>query len=150
MTTDRFLDLETGEITQAPVSPRTLEENRDALFAALSDRRWRAETAGIVVGGAPIRTDRESQSVLTSAYVQAFSNPDFAVRWKIGQGQFVTLNAATIIAIGDAVTAHVQACFDNEDQLTTAILAAFGQGDHDALESFDIEAGWPGSLPPDP
>lgn len=144
MRIERILDLATGEITQKPVSQRSLTEIRDALFASLSDRRWRAETAGIVVGGAPIRTDRESQSVLTGAYVQATGNPDFAVRWKVGAGQFVTLNAATIIAIGDAVTAHVQACFDHEDQLTTAILTAFGAGDRAALESFDLEAGWPG------
>ena len=150
MSTAVVMDAATGKITQQAVAPRALEEIRDALFAALSNRRWQAETAGIVVGGAPIRTDRESQSVLTSAYVQAMGNPDFSVRWKIGQGQFVTLNAATIIAIGDAVTAHVQACFDHEDELTTAILAAFAAGDRDALESFDIAAGWPGSTPPAP
>ena len=144
MATEIAMDAATGAVTQQPVAQRSLTEIRDALFAALSDRRWRAETAGIVVGGAPIRTDRESQSVLTSAYVQATGNPDFAVRWKVGPGQFVTLNAATIIAIGDTVTAHVQACFDHEDQLTTAILTAFAAGDREVLESFDIEAGWPG------
>lgn len=45
------------------------------------------------------------------------------------------------IAIGDAVTAHIQGCFANEAALTAAILAA---GDVAALAAIDIESGWPG------
>lgn len=113
---------------------------RATKLAALAERRWQAETGGMVIGGVPIKTDRESTGTITAAYVQASGNPAMTVRWKVDTGVFVTLDAATIIAIGDAVTAHVQACFDNEDVLTTAILAA---EDQTALDAVDIEAGWP-------
>lgn len=117
-----------------------LEDLRAAKLAALAERRWQAETGGTMVAGTPIKTDAESTGKITAAYVQASANPAFTVRWKVDTGVFVTLDAATIIAIGDAVTAHVQACFDNEDVLTTAILAA---EDAAALDAIDIEAGWP-------
>ena len=44
------------------------------------------------------------------------------------------LDAATIIAVAQAVRAHVQACFDRENALLAAL---------DADEPYDIEAGWP-------
>ncbi len=117
-----------------------LGDLRAAKFAALAERRWQAETGGTMVAGTPIKTDAESTGKITAAYVQATANPSFTVRWKVDTGVFVTRDAATIIAIGDAVTAHVQACFDNEDVLTTAILAA---EDAAALDAIDIDAGWP-------
>ena len=111
-----------------------------AKLAALADRRWQAETGGVVINGVPIKTDRDSTSKITAAYVQAAANPAFSVRWKVDTGTFVTLDAETIIAIGDAVTTHAQACFDREDVLTTAIL---GAADAAALDAVDIEIGWP-------
>lgn len=137
----RALDGEFGPIAPfAEVLP-TLEDLRAAKLAELADRRWQAETGGTTVAGTPIKTDAESTGKITAAYVRASANPAFTVRWKVDTGVFVTLDAATIIAIGDAVTAHVQACFDMEDTLTTAILAA---EDAAALGDIDIEAGWPG------
>lgn len=126
--------------TEQELADLDLPLAREQKLAQLADRRWEAETGGIVLGGVPIKTDRESTAKITAAYVQASANPSFTVRWKVDTGVFVTLDAATIIAIGDAVTAHVQACFDNEDVLTTAIRAA---EDLVALDAIDIEAGWP-------
>ena len=127
-----------GEQFAAPEA--SVDSARLSKLVALAERRWQAETGGTTVGGVPIRTDRESTAKITAAYVQASANPAFSVRWKVDTGIFVTLDAATIISIGDAVTAHVQACFDNEDVLTTAILAA---EDLTALDAIDIESGWP-------
>lgn len=120
--------------------PDRLVASRAAKLAALAERRWQAETGGAVVAGTPIKTDAQSTGKITAAYVQATANPSFTARWKVDTGVFVTLDAATIIAIGDAVTSHAQACFDNEDVLTTAILAA---EDAAALDAIDIDAGWP-------
>lgn len=46
-----------------------------------------------------INTDAESARKITSGYVIADRNPDFAVRRKIKTGRFGTLNAGTTIAI---------------------------------------------------
>lgn len=133
-----------GEFAAPQHDPIPLDELRDIILDRLAARRWIAETGGIVAHGAPIKTDRESQSVLTGAFVQASANPAFTVRWKVGRGAFVTLDAATIVALGNAVTSHVQACFNREDELTGDILAAFAAGDREALEAIDLDAGWPG------
>ncbi len=113
-----------------------------AKLAALAERRWQAETGGIVIGAVPIKTDRESVSKLTAAYIKAKEAPDFVIsNWKVTEGVFVTLDAATLIAIGDAVTAHVQACFDREAALSAQILAA---ADTAALAAIDVNEDWPG------
>lgn len=138
---------ETGEVEQVDLTPEeiaartpTIEQSRADKLADLAERRWRAETGGTTVNGMPVRTDRESTAKITAAYVQAKDNPFFAVRWKVDVGVFITLDAATIIALGDAVTTHVQACFGNEDALTVSILAAQDQA---ALDAIDINEGWP-------
>lgn len=67
-------------------------------------------------------------------------DPGYLVQSKTAAG-FITLDAMTVIGLAQAIRAHVQACFDNEAALSAAIDAA---EDHDALESIDVEAGWPG------
>ena len=141
------VDMATGEVTQVPLTPEeiaartpTLEQARADKLAALAERRWQAETGGVLVGGMPVKTDAGSTAKITAAYVQAKANPAFTVNWKVDKAMFVTLDAATIIAIGDAVTSHVQACFDHEMALTTQIMLA---KDAKALDAIDIDAGWP-------
>ena len=85
-----------------------------AAKAEIASRRYAAETAGIVVGGIPIKTDRESQALITGAALAAIQDPSYSCRWKTGTGDFITVDAATIIAVATAVRAHVQACFDQE------------------------------------
>lgn len=118
-----------------------LEVVRAETLARLADRRWQAETGGVILNGAPVKTDRDTQTKLTAAYVKADKNPDFSIQnWKVADGVFVTLGASTIIATGDAVTAHVQACFDKEASLTATIMGATTV---DVLLAIDIESGWP-------
>lgn len=110
-------------------------------LAALAERRWLSETGGIMLGGVPVRTDRESSAILTAAYVKASADANFTItNWKVATGVFATLDAASIVAIADAVTAHVQSCFDREADLTAEIVAA---ADAAALSAISIEVGWP-------
>lgn len=118
-----------------------MNTRRTDIMPALADRRWQAEVGGTTVGGIPVSTDRESQSKLTAAFVQADKNPAFNIpNWKVAPGTFVTLDATTIIALGNAVTAHVQACFDREAELCNEILNAVDDVD---LAAIDINSGWP-------
>lgn len=75
--------------------------------------RWQAETAGITVNGLEIKTDRESNAMITGAALQAIDDPTYSCQWKT-EGGFVTLVADEIKAVAKAVRAHVQACFDKE------------------------------------
>ncbi|MBG0809842.1 DUF4376 domain-containing protein [Methylosinus sp. H3A] len=123
-----------------PLPAPTLAALKAAKFAALADRRWRAETAGVTVGGLSIPSDAATQSKLTAAVVAGVLDNNYAVTWKLANGTFQLLDHATLIAVAQAVRAHVQGCFDHEATLTAAITAA---ADAAALAAIDIETGWP-------
>lgn len=106
---------------------------------ALAAKRYEVETGGITVNGTPVKTDRETQSILTAARTRALEDGNFSVDWKVSNGVFVTLDAATIIAIANAVADHVQACFSNEKALDVLIAAA---ADVAAVRAVDLKSGW--------
>ena len=96
-----------------------MEELRAEKKAELAEARWQAEVSG--VNG--IRTDRESQALITGAALKAMQDSEYTCRWKTETG-FVELAAAQILAIADAVRAHVQSCFDREAELLALVDAA--------------------------
>ena len=104
-------------------APMTLDEAKAAKRAEIAAARFAAETGGIVVGGAEIRTDRESQAMITGAALKAIQDAEYSCSWKT-DGGFVQLSAPQILAIADAVRAHVQSCFDHERTLLAIIDAA--------------------------
>ncbi len=127
--------------TFAPPTP-DLEALRAAKLSALAERRWQAETGGVMVNGAPIRTDATSQAKIAGADLLFERDPTLTeVDWEAQPGVWVTVDRPTMTAIGIAVGRHVQACFSNAKGLSQAILAA---EDAAALDAIDIEDGWPG------
>lgn len=143
-----LLRAEDGSFFQKPAPVPSVASALAARLDELAALRWQKEEAGTTAGGAPIPTDRITQAKLTAVYVRASSDPDYEVHWKSGPGEFVTLDATQIIAIGDAVTAHVQACFDREMELSAELVSASNAGNADAkraaIAAVDISAGWPG------
>ena len=119
------------------VEERPIEEARASLLAELASVRYQRETGGITIKGMGFKTDRETQAILTGAFVMASANPAFSILWKSGPGVHVPIDAQTIMAAGSAATAHVQACFAHEAELAGDILAATD------LDAIDINAGWP-------
>ena len=124
-----------GRYYFAPGQPRPLADAKAARLAELAAVRFARETGGT---GA-LRTDRESQALITGAALAATLDPAYAVDWKGAEG-WVTLNATQLIAAAQAVRAHVQACFSNERALGAAIEAA---ADLDAVLTVDLGQGWP-------
>ncbi|OFB60465.1 hypothetical protein JS73_03890 [Synergistes jonesii] len=100
-----------------------MDELKAKKRAEMAAARYAAEISGITLSGAVIRTDRESQALITGAALAASHDENYSVTWKAKNG-FVTLTAAQIIAVAQAVRAHVEACFDREAELQTAIEAA--------------------------
>ncbi len=100
-----------------------IEKLKQMKLAEIADKRWRAETSGITVAGVEIATDRENQALLMGAVLAAQDNPEYVINWKAKNG-WVVLDAATILAVADAVRTHVQACFDREKLLQEQIEAA--------------------------
>jgi len=96
-----------------------MEAARERKRAEIAAARFEAETAGID----GIKTDRESQALITGAALKAMQDSTYTCRWKTESG-FVELTAPQILAIADAVRAHVQSCFDREAELLPLIEAA--------------------------
>ena len=114
-------------------APMTLAEAKAARIAEIAAARYAAEIAGVAVGGVAVRTDRESQALITGAALKATQDATYTCRWKT-ESVFVTLDSATIIAVADAVRSHVQGCFDAEYAKCVLIDAAETVEDVDAVE----------------
>jgi hypothetical protein len=134
-----FTGLENGSWVIRDALP-TLEEARAAKLDALASRRWQAETGGTTFNGLALSTDTVSQTKYVGAIVGAQIDPNATLKWKMADGSFVTLDAATITAVAMAVRSHIQACFDREAELRTLLQAAASKAE---LEAVDINAGWP-------
>jgi len=100
-----------------------LEAVKERKRSEIAAARWEEETAGIDVNGFTVRTDRESQALITGAALKAMQDNTYTCRWK-GVSGFIELTAPQILAIADAVRAHVQSCFDREAELLPLIEAA--------------------------
>lgn len=122
----------------APGDPRPLDAIKTARLAELASIRFGHETAGV----AGLRSDRESQTLLTGAALAASLDPEYTVDWK-GEGGWTTLDAVQLLAAAQTVRSHVQACFSNERVLAAAIEAA---EDMDAVLAVDLGQGWPATI----
>lgn len=96
---------------------------KGALLEYATQRRWQIETGGIVVSGTSIATDDRSKLLIAGARIKADANSEFTTKWKTSTGVRVLIDAATIIAISEAVLAHVDACFEIEDTVCAGIEA---------------------------
>ena len=122
------------EVTEQTSSPApTLAELKIAKKAELARARYAAECGGIQLAGVTIRTDRESQALITGAALAATQDAGYSVVWK-GADRFVTLNAEQIIAAARAVRDHVEACFAREADLSAAVDAADSADAVNAIE----------------
>jgi hypothetical protein len=106
-----------------PPPPTPFSELKAAKKAEIAQARYNAEIAGVTVNGISIKTDRESQGLITGAALKAMQDSTYTCRWK-GVNGFVELTAPQIIAVADAVRQHVQSCFDHEAELLPLIEAA--------------------------
>jgi len=64
-----------------------------------------------------VKTDRESQALLTGAALKAMQDPEYSCWWKAADG-WEKLDAKTILYLAEAVREHVQSCFDREKELS--------------------------------
>lgn len=103
--------------------------------ALIARARYGHETAGIKVNGIRIDTDRDSQALITGAALSAMLDGSYVCTWKTRDGP-VQLTANQLLAIAAAVRFHVQACFDRE----CALLTALADG---AFTDAILSEGWP-------
>ncbi|MCM2433223.1 DUF4376 domain-containing protein [Agrobacterium rosae] len=102
---------------------KTVQPSLDELFAYSSDKRWDVENSGFELGNMHIATDDRSKTMITGARIKADGDENFTTPWKTPDGTFTRIDAATIIAISDAVLDHVADCFDKEEAVASGILS---------------------------
>lgn len=121
----------------------TLAERRVLLISRIETLRLDKENGGMAFNGAPIPTDDRAKTLIMGARTAAVEQgDDYSDEWKISPGVYVPLDAAAAIALGDALLAHIRACFARERVLTQAALDASNHGAMNAAEAA-IETGWP-------
>lgn len=141
MATGTVIDLATGEVTTVTLPEPTLAERKAAMREAVRAMRRAVEVGGTTVAGSPIRTDEGSRGNITGAVALFDNDPTLTtIDFEAQPGLWVTLDEATMRAIGVAVGRHVQACFSHARSLDEAITEA---ADNAALDEINIGAGWP-------
>ena len=125
-------------VPDEPLPPEpTLDERKVQKKAEIATARYARETAGTNVNGVTIDTGRDSQALITGAALAAMLDENYSLNWKTESG-FIHLTAPEIIAVAQAVRAHVQACFDREGELVALVDAAETKEDLD-----EIIISWP-------
>ena len=95
-----------------------------------------------MVNGATIKTDRESQALIAGAKLYSDLNEAVLIDWK-AENSWVQINRTAIMAISQAVAAHVQACFSQERVHAEAISALTTAAE---IAAYDITTGWPATM----
>lgn len=100
-----------------------VQASAEAQKAQIAEGRWLAETGGLVLpNGAEIKTDRESQALLTGAAFSATLDPETPIEWK-GANGWVVLMPQEVLQIAGLVRRHVQGCFSRERALSAQVEA---------------------------
>lgn len=83
----------------------------ESLLEYARQKRWEKEVGGISVAGVAVATDDRSQTKIIGARVAADADPAWATIWSGSDGGLYPLDAAAMVAISNAVQAHVNSCF---------------------------------------
>jgi len=93
------------------------------LSAYAKMKRDATELSGITVNGIAVASDPDSQTRVANAYAGMQVTGAPSIRFKAASG-FIVLSLDQVKAIGSALFAHTQACFDAEDEVDAALSAA--------------------------
>lgn len=101
----------------------TVEEMKASKLEELARCRWEQETGGLMLpDGTEIKTDRESQALLTGAAFSATLDPETPIEWK-GANGWVVLTSQQVLQIAALVRQHVQEAFSKERELSDRVSA---------------------------
>lgn len=111
-----------GKVVQMPdeVLERVIPPPPD-LYAHAAEARWRYEVGGIKMGLMTIATDDRSKTLIMGARMAADLDPAFTTAFKTSSGDFITVDAPTVILLSNMLLNHVAIAFAKEAQVTTAI-----------------------------
>ena len=131
-------------LPERPVPPEpAIEELRDQLLQAATDKRWEVMTGGITLpGGIEVGTTIDDQNRITSVVANAalagLTDED-EVDFKATSG-WVRISIGQVKAIAGAIGQFVQACYTAERAHHDAIALLTTRQE---MNDYDVDAGWP-------
>lgn len=135
-----FLDTSYKVNEEGKIVPPSLDYIKAQVLAKVAEKRYMAEVGGIVLpDGSNIKTDRESQAQLSSAYTSLKNGLIASTPWKVANGTFVPVTLEMIEPIAQAVAGHVSACFGIEETKSGEVMALETV---EAVMAYDTDAGW--------
>lgn len=105
----------------------------------IADARYTKEVGGVSIGGNQIKTDRESQAQLSSAFTSLSGGLIENTPWKSETG-WVEVTIDEIRPIAQVVARHVRECFVMEKSMQEALEALIVLGDSEAVIALDAHA----------
>ena len=134
------IDVFEADPLAAVASKTPVEDARKDRLASIAAERW-AHSQRFIYDGVETPCDDGARAALIGAVVGLqMAQSNGPITWKLGPGEFRTWNFAELVAFGQAMRGHVQACFDNEALLTQAIALAPTSAD---VARIDLTQGWP-------
>lgn len=91
---------------------------KDPVEPHISTYHKQRVTDGITVSGVSIKANDKTERRLMAARIVAKENAAYTVKWEAENG-FFELNATQIIAIADALLAHIQKCFAAKEAIAS-------------------------------
>lgn len=117
---------------------------RSPLHVKRHEARTKAETSGFVFNGHPVDSDRDSilriGNAATTALTASLSSVPFCTTWTCADEYQMDLDAAGVMALQAALSAHGLACHLRSQELKAMIDAP--EADLDAVALL-IDTGWP-------
>lgn len=142
--TDRFGDTRVERFSAEAGWTDDLVALRRAKWAAVKEKRAAVQFGGCMTPSGPVQTDPTSCLLISGYYAQAVgamgTGEAWAVDFTFQDNVTRTLSAADMLAVGNAVTAKINAAQRRSVDLRAAISAATTRAELDAI---DIESGWP-------
>lgn len=105
-----YVDVQYADVADSLAADLSgLRRQRLSQYAA--DARWRREVGGVEIAGVPVATDDRSKQMIIGARIAADADPNWTTQWVGADSTIYPIDAEAIIAISNAVQAHVNACF---------------------------------------
>jgi hypothetical protein len=123
--------------TEAWFDPRTLDDLKEAHWRLMKQQRTAAEYGGFDWDGSRFDSNAASQSKIQGAaqlaQIAMMQGQPFYISWTLSNNTARTLNAAQMVAVGMAMSAHINACFERGRLLRSQIEAATTQSEVEAV-----------------
>ena len=131
-----------AEVVEDATSIETLKRTRKRLVEHLRDHHI---YSGVLTPAGFVDSDpnsiRNIQGAHQLASLSKMTQQPFTMDWRLNDNSEVTLDADQMIAMGNAVLAHIQGCYAHSWNLKEEIDLAATEED---IEAILVGAGWPG------